>query len=202
MNKPITANSVSRADGGTIAQLSRPRIFALEEADDFSALRAAHIRELAPRTPYEQSLAEALVGYEWEMARMSRFRDSAMMVMYRRLALRTLKSGDPAAHSFDDIATDDDHRLAEALLQADLETRLSAEREFLERTGWEPGDLQALAYAQASGVSMFEARIADLERRRRVLRDDYARLQATRSTLQIEDAEVVDDVVVEAKRGN
>jgi hypothetical protein len=180
MNKLVTGNSVSRADAGTIAQLSRPRIFALEEADDFSALRAAHIRELAPRTPYEQSLAEALVGYEWEMARMRRFRDSAMMVMYRRLVLATLKSGDPAGHSFDDDETDDDRRLAEALLQADLETRLSAEEEFLERTGWEPGDLQALAYAQASGVSMFEQRIADLERRRRVLRITSATRRSTR----------------------
>jgi len=195
MNEVTKGKPVSVTREGAIARLARPRIFALEEAEDYAALRDAHILELAPRTPYEQTLAEALVRYEWDMARMGRFRDSAMMVKYRGLALTTLKTGDPTAHTFDDAAKDDHRRLAEALLHTEPEKRYAAEEEFLDKTGWEPADLQALAYAQAPGVAMLEQRIADLERRRRVLRDDYARLQAARSIAQIEDAEIVDDNV-------
>jgi hypothetical protein len=193
---------VSVTREGAIARLARPRIFALEEAEDYAALRDAHIQELVPRTPYEQTLAEALVGYEWEMMRMRRFRDSAMMVKYRGLALKTLKTGDPTAHTFDEAAKDDHRRLAEALLHTDPETRYAAEEEFLDKTGWEPADLQALAYAQAPGVAMLEGRIVDLERRRRALRDDYARLQAARSMAQIEDAEIIDDGATEVTDDN
>jgi hypothetical protein len=89
----MTPEVVSPTD--TVARLSAPRVFASEKAEDYAALRAALFAELAPRGAYEAALAENLVRYEWEMARLQRFRDTAILAAFRSLALRALLTGSP-----------------------------------------------------------------------------------------------------------
>lgn len=72
----------------TIARLSAPRVFASEKAEDHAALRIALFAELAPRGAQEVALAENPVGSEWEMARLQRFRDTAILAEFRSLARR------------------------------------------------------------------------------------------------------------------
>jgi hypothetical protein len=176
-----------------VARLTAPRIFASEKAEDYAALRAALFAELAPRTAYESSLAESLVRYEWEMARLQRFRDTAILAEFRNLALHALLTGDPTAYLPKDTATEDDRLLIRDLVSLDHEERLLAETDYRERCPWESQDLFGLAYARASGVAKMEERIADLERRRRILRADYAALKAASRSSAAEEAEIVED---------
>ena len=172
-----------------ISRLVAPRIFASENATDHAALRASLFAELAPRTPYETALAENLVRYEWEMARILRFRDSAVLSRYRDLAMMALLTGDPMSESFSE-PSDDQRALVRDLVSLDEKIRRVVETEFCECSDWEPADLLGLAYAFSSAARTLEDRIADFERRRRGLREDYARLQTARPRADIEDAEI------------
>ena len=177
-----------------ITHLTAPRIFASEKAEDYAALRAELLEELAPRTAYERSLAENLVRYEWEMARLQRFRDTAILAEFRNLALRALLTGDPTAFLPKDTSTEDDRLLIRDLVSPDNNERLEAEDDYRQRCTWEPADLFGLAYARANGVTKIEERIADLERRRRILRADYAALKATSKHSAADEAEILETV--------
>lgn len=174
------------------ARLAAPRIFVSEKAEDYAALRAALFAELDPRTPYETSLAESLVRYEWEMARLQRFRDAAILAAFREVALKALLTGDPTGLLRDRTATEDDHLLIRDLVSPDPEERRLAEKDYQARCTWDPADLLGPAYARASGRSAMEDRVADLERRRRALRADYAALKAASRCSFATDAEVVE----------
>lgn len=175
----------------TISRLVAPRIFASENAADHAALRAALVAELAPRTVYETALAETLVRYQWEIARLMRFRDSALLATYRDLALKAWIKDDPSAFLRDSDASAEDRALIRDLVSADPKVRLEAEQEFRE-CGWEPADVLGLAYARSPGALKLDDRIADVERRRRILRDDYVQLRISDPGVEIEDAEVLD----------
>jgi hypothetical protein len=177
-----------------IAHLVAPRIFASEKAEDYTALRAAMFAELQPRTTYEASLAENLVRYEWEMARLQRFRDTAILAEFRNLALRALLTGDPTGYIRAEDVKDDDRALVRDLVSPDLKVRFKAEEEFREGSDWDSADLFGLAYARASGVTKMEERIADLERRRRILRADYADLKNASKYGAADEAEILEGV--------
>jgi hypothetical protein len=189
----MTSEVVSPTD--TISRLTAPRIFASEKAEDYAGLRAAMFAELAPRTAYETSLAENLVRYEWEMARLQRFRDTAILAEFRNLALRALLTGDPTGYVRAEDVKDDDRALVRDLVSPDLKLRFKAEEEFREGSDWDSADLFGLAYARASGVTKMEDRIADLERRRRILRADYADLKTASTYSAADDAEILESVV-------
>ena len=176
----------------TVTGQSRPRIFVSESPQDYEALRAAYFAELKPATAYETSLAENLVRYEWEMTRLRRFRDTAVLAQFRDLALKTLVTGDPNGYLPSGTATEDDHLLVRDLVSLDHDERRMAEEDFRKRCTWEPADLFGLAYARATAVTKLEERIADIERRRRLLRADYAALKAVSAYRTVGDAEVVE----------
>ena len=181
-----------RATGqDTISRLVAPRIFASENAADHAALRAALVAELAPRTAYETALAETLVRHQWEIARLMRFRDSALLATYRDLALKAWIKDDPSALLRDSDASEEDRALIRDLVSADPKVRLEAEQEFRE-CGWKPADVLGLACARSHGAIKLDDRIADLERRRRILREDYARLRLSHPGVEIEEAEVLE----------
>jgi hypothetical protein len=177
-----------------IADLTAPRIFASEKAEDYAALRGTLLEELAPRTVYEGTLAENLVRYEWEMARLQRFRDTAILAEFRNLALRALLTGDPTGFMREGTATEDDRLLIRDLVSSDLTERLQAEDDYRVRCAWEPADLFGVAYARANGVTKMEDRIADLERRRRILRADYAALKAACRHSAADEAEILENL--------
>jgi hypothetical protein len=177
----------------TIARLSAPRVFASEKAEDYAALRAALFAELAPRGAYEAALAENLVRYEWEMARLQRFRDTAILAAFRNLATRALLTGSPTGIYLEAAKTEDDDLLIRDLVSLDAEERRDAEKDYVRRCNWDPADLFGLAYARAGGVAEMEDRIADLERRRRILRADYMALKEASPHRTVDEAEIVED---------
>lgn len=176
----------------TISRLVAPRIFASENAADHAALRAALFAELAPRTAYETALAETFVRYQWEIARLQRFRDSALLATYRDLALAVLLKDNPSGHLRDSDVADEDRALIRDLVSPDPDVREKAEQAFREDSGWEPADVLGLAYARSSGARSLDDRIADMERRRRILREDYARLRLSHPGVEVEEAEVLE----------
>jgi hypothetical protein len=187
----MTPEIVSPTD--TLARLRAPRVFASEKAEDYAALRAALFAELAPRGAYEAALAENLVRYEWEMGRLQHFRDTAILAEFRSLALRALLTGSPTGIIREGSKTEDDHLLIRDLVSLDPQERHDAEKDYVRRCDWDPADLFGLAYARASGVTQMEDRIADLERRRRILRADYMALKAASPHRTVDEAEIVED---------
>ena len=177
----------------TLARLSAPRVFVSEKAEDYAALRAALFAELAPRGAYEAGLAENLVRYEWEMARLQRFRDTAILAEFRSLALRALLTGSPTGIIRQGAGEEDDHLLLRDLVSLDPEERRDAEKDYVRRCNWDPADLFGLAYARAGGVAEMEERIADFDRRRRILRADYMALKEASRHRTVDEAEIVED---------
>jgi hypothetical protein len=191
MNDMVKATGETLAPAEVIGRLSAPRFFGSEDPGDYAALRAAMLPELDPRTAYEVSLAENLVRYAWEIARMQRFRDNAMLSRYQNLALEIIldvKSGDSRLCR---APTDDDRLLALHLTFPDEETRTRAEEDFTELTRQDPHDVMAIAYSRSSEISTLERRLVDLERRGKDLREEYCRLTSMRPQV-IEDAEIVE----------
>ena len=190
LSKPVS-EVANPAD--VVVKLNAPQIFSFERSADYDALRDAYFAELAPQTPYEKSLAVNLVRYEWDIARLQYFRDTAVFAEFRELALNALMTRDPKGHiERSNRPTYADRLLVGHLVSPDQEVRREAEEVFVKRCPWSPEDLFGLAYVRASGMSTLEARIADLERRRRTLRADYDALKAVRARGAVEDAEVVE----------
>jgi len=192
MNNLTPKTTKVDAPAQIIARLSAPQLFSMERQEDFDALRSAHLAELSPRTAYESTLAEDLVRYQWEMARMRRFRDGVLLESYKEMAFNVLERGDPRINTHAFKLSDEKFDLVSDLVGHDVREREVAETLFHEKTGWRPEDLLARAFAKSSMVKTCEERIADLERRRRGLREDYARLKASTSHAEVADAEVVE----------
>jgi hypothetical protein len=167
-----------------------PAFFLDECAMDYDALRSDFLNELKPRTPYQRSLAQDLVHFEWEIARLRRFRDAAVIARYRETALSVLERGDPMRRLGSlDKPTPENIDWVRDLISADPEVRRGAESEFEEETRFTCSELFATACARNTEVDTLEKRIADIETRRRRLREDYDRLKKCQGP-EIEDAEV------------
>lgn len=162
-----------------------------ERAIDKEQLRMQHLAELDPRTAYERSVAEQLIDIEWELIRHRRLRDACYEAAYRRLATEYLRKPDPLSPTLKKPPTEEAILLARDLVSSDPKTRAEAEEDFENETNWDPLHILAMAAGHAPSADRHEAKIADLERRRRALRKDYAELTATRAR-DIEDAEIVE----------
>lgn len=165
-----------------------------ERAIDKEQLRMQHLAELDPRTAYERSVAEQLIDIEWELIRHRRLRDCCYVAAYRRRATEHLRKPHkqfPELKGMKLPPTEEDILLARDLVSSDPKTRAEAEEDFENETNWDPQHILAMAAGHAPSADRHEAKIADLERRRRALRKDYAELTATRAR-DIEDAEIVE----------
>lgn len=162
-----------------------------ERAVDKEQLRMQFLDELAPATAYERSLAEQLVDIEWEVLRHRRLREAAYLAAYRGRATSYLTKRNPERPLQKLPLTKDEIRLARDLVSADPKVRADAEEDFFAETECDPRHVLALAVGQATAAEKHIERIADLERRRRALRKDYADLKAA-AARDIEDAEIVE----------
>jgi hypothetical protein len=191
-----TTDLVRAADGNLAVVFTVPMLLPGEKEDDYEALRAAHLAELGPRTAYERSLAEDLVGYEWEFHRHRRMRNKALLADYRQLAINLLTNGS-VTHTPLLQAVDQEHELlARDLVSTDPQKRLEAEEDLKTLTGRDHDELLAQAYWRSKAALAHEAKIAELERRRRALREDYRRLKSANAPLvpspgDIDDAEIL-----------
>lgn len=177
-----------RAEAEEIRDLSPgPMLFPDEDPATYEALRQALFADLAPSTAYERVLARNIVTLEWEAIRHRRIRHSLIRAKIRDLATGVFANG-----SFDGaLFADEEHtHLGRALVSMDPD-RVAEAMAALEERKVSVDEILAEAYCRVSGmVELHERKLAEIEVRRRRLREDYDRLKAARAK-PVEDAEIV-----------
>jgi len=158
-----------------------------EDPDEFIALRDSLVAELAPATEYQRRLALSLVMVEWEIQRHRRLMAAAIRDAFRTSAGALPK---PDASPYDDNYDEwENTQLGRDLLAG--HKRALAD---LKKWGVTLPELSASAFSRRfTTVAYHEGRIADLERRRRLLRPEYEALKARRPP----DDDIEDAVEVE-----
>jgi hypothetical protein len=155
-----------------------------EDVAAFKALRDNLLEEFGPMGAYQLSLAMNLVAIEWDIARHRRLMAATLREEFRRQSLGVRDYGAPGkSESY--VTTSDDFSFGRGILAGSRDTI-----PVLAKSGVTLSEITAAALSsRLDAVGYHEGRIADLERRRRSLRDDYERLKAKRKPPEdIEDA--------------
>ncbi len=169
-----------------------PRLKPMPGEDEalMSDLRQGLLQELAPSSPYEHSLAEQIFSLEWEATRHRRMRDALILAEIRQQSMGVFFEG-KVGH----LGYFDRDKSAEGLgydLVSDKPERRQKALEKLAEQEIAPDEVLAKSYAAvAKSVAPHEAHIADIEHRKRRLRNDYDALKAARAA-PVEDAVVLD----------
>ncbi|MDU8944955.1 hypothetical protein [Ovoidimarina sediminis] len=162
-----------------------------EDSVAYDALREALLNDLNPGTPYEAALAENLVELEWEAHRFRTIRDDLWLKRFRHLAKHVFYN----PYSDEDEDAEKAEALADALISGESKERNAALVE-LSQHGVEEGALLAEAYSlERDALSPIERHIAELEPRRRRLREDYDQLKGKRIRSNVQDADVIENNV-------
>ena len=144
-----------------------------EDAEEFACFSAKLLEELAPVGVYQLHMAMNLVYIEWDIMRHRRLVAAMLRTEFRELADGVAEKGRPGRTSTA-FAVHSELHLGHLLLAHDAEGE-----EILVQTGVTRSEITAAAVlARRETVAYHEARIGDLERRRRHLLADYDRLQA------------------------
>jgi len=165
------------------------QLFPDEDQTTYQALRAMLFSDLAPGTPYEHVIAQNLVDLEWEAMRHRRFRDQLILSEYKKVAAELVdKSDNPSGFSLGPSQAV--KTLAHDLVSSDAEVRSAAEQQLADRN-ISSSEILALAYQRrAKDLEPHDRKLAEVEVRRRRLREDYERLKASIAR-PIEDAQVL-----------
>jgi hypothetical protein len=159
-----------------------------EDADEYRALQRELLAELVPRGAFQQRIAQNLVDVEWDVLRHRRLMAALLRSEFRTQAAGVEEYGAPGRRS---IALNERREFEHGrLLLAGNATAVAK----MVHEGVTRSEIAAAAMLKrADAVAYHETRIADLERRRRLLLADLERLQ-TRPVraLTIDDAEEVD----------
>lgn len=157
-----------------------PKLAAMPGEDEvlMADLRQAIILELAPSTAYEHSLAEQIFKLEWEAARHRRMRDALILAEIRkrsgRFIFKLIRGVSPILKTDEKIADD----IGFDLVSTDPDRRKKA-LSTLEECEITPDEILAISYkAVANSVQTHETQIAEIEQRRRRLRDDFDKIKA------------------------
>ena len=191
MSKKLAKTPSDEAHAELLQHFLPTQLLPDEDPETHRALRDALFLNLMPATPYERILAEQLVTLEWEALRHRRLRDSLLMAEYRDQSVGVFQEGDVgriSSYRRNERAKD----MAFNLVSTD-ENRRTEAMQALEVAEIMPSEILAKAYkALARDLDLHERHIAEIEVRRRKLRDDYDRLKTTRA-LPVEEAELVVD---------
>lgn len=155
-----------------------------EDVADYKAFRDSLLEEFAPEGAYQSILAMNLVAIEWDIARHRRLMAATLREEFRRQSLGVRDYGAPGK-AMSHITRPDDLSFGRGILAGSRDTI-----PFLAKSGVTLSEITAAAMSsRLDNVGYHEGRIADLERRRRSLREDYERLRARRKPPEdIEDA--------------
>jgi hypothetical protein len=190
MAKTKTTAAVKKGTVSLQDLYPRITIFPGEDKTTFEDLRQGFMLDLAPATPYETALVENLVTLEWEAIRHRNIPDQLILTMFEELATGVFQYGRIEEVSWRAEKDEDAVNNAFALVSSDPEDRafgLSA----LKETGFTEAGILAQAYTEVRhNNDVHEYKLAELEIRRRRLREDYDRLKAARAK-PVEDAEVL-----------
>ncbi|MZR13383.1 hypothetical protein GQE99_10175 [Maritimibacter sp. DP07] len=174
-----------------LREICAPHILPGENAETHETLRQALLSDLAPATPYETLLAEHLIALEWEALRHRRLRDSLLRAEFRVQAEGVFAKGIvEAVHDFEQTPESKD--LAFDLVASDPERRETALAALAELE-ISVEEIMARTYTSlAKDLEPHERQIAEIETRRRKLREDFDRLKSANAVL-VEDAEEVSE---------
>ena len=191
MSKKLAKTSSDKAHAELLQHFLPTQLLPDEDPETHRALSDAIFLNLMPGTPYERILAEQLVTLEWEALRHRRLRDSLLMAEFRDQSMGVFKEGKVGRVS-DFYRTQDIKDKAFDLVSGNKNKRTKA-MQALEAAQITPSEILAKAYKELAGsLDLHERHIAEIEVRRRKLRDDYDRLKTTRA-LPVEEAELVVD---------
>ena len=170
-----------------------PRMRLLPGEDDatFEDLRQALLGELAPSTPYETAIAENIIALEWETHRHRALRDNLIRNRFREVAQETRDNGKTERNYGFESGTQEGKDFADSLMSPTGADTTEA-RNWLAQNNITVEEIVAVAYQKAGpALDPHERKLAELETRRRRLRQDYDQLKATRAR-PVTDAEIVD----------
>ena len=155
-----------------------------EDPAEFTTFSDAILQELAPIGSYQLHMAMNLVHIEWDMLRHRRLLAAVLRTEFRRMAGGVEENGDPG-HASLRYSMQADMKLGKLLLARDAKGEA-----VLAKTGVLASEIAAAALVfRRETVAYHEARIADLERRRRQLLSDFDRLKARKTPPEdLEDA--------------
>jgi len=176
-----------------------------EEPGSFEGFRSGLMASLVPATPYECVVAENLVSIEWELLQQQRMRDAGLRGAIRRSIREAVVEKMKAKHEADldeawdrheaaglpdeefvetpfdrEGAEDAGDALAARGMSRDPEEEASACEE-VTALGMDPLEVMAAAYRTAgSPVTHHDAKLRELEVRRREVKRDFDGLQRAR----------------------
>jgi hypothetical protein len=147
-----------------------------EDADEFVQFSDSILQELAPAGSYQRHMAVNLVHVEWDILRHRRLLAAVLRTEFRRMSEGVEEKGVPG-HASMSFRRHADFQLGKSLLMHDLKAE-----ETLNKTGVLRSEITAAAMAgRSETVAYHEARMADLERRRRQLLADLDRMKVRKS---------------------
>jgi len=204
---------------------SRPPIPG-EEPGGFHTLRQGLLKSLAPMTPYERVVAESLIAIEWALHQRRRLREHALRKnlseAVTKAAMRRIESihDDAVEDALDaaweahveaggdqedwenpfpfdrNAARERVNALTEGALSSDPQEQADAYKALTEM-GVSLADLMGDAYAEAHGPGQrHDAKIQELERRRREVMRDYTAVQKARPIDHAKAADNIEDAVL------
>lgn len=177
-----------------------------EDPGSFDTFHDGMMASLAPLTPYECVIAENLVAIEWELLQHRRMRDICIRQPIREAIRKAVIAQHSAAHEaaldaaferfieaggdenawdepfeFDaDAAARAGEELAARAVSPDRDAQAKAHGE-ITALGLQPFELMSEAYNGVTvPIARHEAKIQDLERRRREVKRDFDSLQKAR----------------------
>lgn len=189
MSKKLSRTSSGTAHAEILEHFLPTQLLPDEDQQTFEAVRDAVLLDLIPGTPYERILAEQLVTLEWETLRHRRLRDSLLMAEFRDQSVGVFE-GEEVGPFGSFFPSQDAKDMAFDLVSTNKNRRAKA-MQALEVAQIMPSEILAKAYsARARDLEPHDRHIAEIEVRRRKLREDYGRLKTSRAR-PVEEAEVV-----------
>ena len=176
-----------------------------EEPGSFEGFRSGLMASLIPATPYECVVAENLVAIEWELLQQQRMRDAGLRRAIRWSIRAAVVEKMKADHETDLDVAFDRHVAAGLPEEVFVETKFDRERaevagdalaaramsrdaeeaasacEEVTALGMDPLEVMAAAYRFAeTPVTHHDAKLRELEMRRREVKRDFDALQRAR----------------------
>lgn len=159
-----------------------------EDPKAFSELKASLLEELSPQTALERIIANDILNVVWDIDRHRRLMAATIRTAFFEQAEGAFVNGKPGRLSASYYTRDGLTQFTEGLRSKDEEERSKAEA-ILDAKSVSKAEIAAAAFiSRESPVAYHEARIADLERRRRHLMNEYETLKERRRAKEAETA--------------
>lgn len=207
MSKKLTLPDPGRFNLASFAEILPQRDPIIgEDPGSYETFHQGLMQSLAPTTPYECVIAENLIAIEWELLQRRHMREAAirrhahvavttaagrqLLAAYQGEVDEKWESHEAAGGTEDDWEETDNFDedtaweagddLAERSVSTDTKIR-SAAWEEIQNLGLDPVEVMSEAYTSREGeIQKHDAKVQELERRRREVRRDFDALQKTR----------------------